>query len=111
MEEKSSILDRIYEVVEDRKSHPRERSYVSSLLQKGTGDIVDKMVEETGELIASILNRDRKQTIYEMADLWFQSLVLLGALDITPHEIYRELENRWGRSGIEEKELRERNNK
>ena len=109
MEEKSKILDRIYKVIEDRKAHPRERSYVSSLMEKGTGDILDKIVEETGELIAGVLNEDRKQVIHEMADLWFHTLVLLGTLDVSPQEIYDELEKRWGKSGIEEKESRDKN--
>jgi phosphoribosyl-ATP pyrophosphohydrolase len=109
MEEKNSILDRIYKVIEDRRAHPRERSYVSSLMEKGTGDILDKMVEETGELIAGVLNEDRKQVIHEMADLWFHTLVLLGTLDVSPQEIYDELEKRWGKSGIEEKESRDKN--
>jgi phosphoribosyl-ATP pyrophosphohydrolase len=109
MEEKSKILDRIYKVIEDRKAHPRERSYVSSLMEKGTGDILDKILEETGELIAGVLNEDRKQVIHEMADLWFHTLVLLGTLDVSPQEIYDELEKRWGKSGIEEKESRDKN--
>jgi len=109
MEEKSKIFDRIYKVIEDRRAHPRERSYVSSLMEKGTGDILDKIVEETGELIAGVLNEDRKQVIHEMADLWFHTLVLLGTLDVSPQEIYDELEKRWGKSGIEEKESRDKN--
>jgi len=109
MEEKSKILDRIYKVIEDRRAHPRERSYVSSLMEKGTGDILDKILEETGELIAGVLNEDRKQVIHEMADLWFHTLVLLGTLDVSPQEIYDELEKRWGKSGIEEKESRDKN--
>jgi phosphoribosyl-ATP pyrophosphohydrolase/phosphoribosyl-AMP cyclohydrolase len=108
MEEKSNILDRIYAVIEDRRVRPHERSYVSSLMERGTGDILDKVVEETGELIAGVLNEDRKQVIHEMADLWFHTLVLLGALDVSPHEIYEELEKRWGKSGIEEKESRDK---
>lgn len=108
MEEKSNMFDRIYKLIEDRKAHPRERSYVSSLMEKGTGEIVDKITEETGELIAGVLNEDRKEIIHEMADLWFHTLVLLGTLDVSPQEIYGELEKRWGRSGIEEKESREK---
>jgi len=106
MEERSKILDRIYEVIEERKAHPRDKSYVSLLLQKGTGDILDKVVEETGELAAGTLNADKKQIIHEMADLWFHLLVLLGALNVSPQEVYKELEKRWGKSGIEEKEAR-----
>ena len=106
MEERSRILDRIYEVIEERKAHPREKSCVSLLLQKGTGDILDKVAEETGELSAGALNRDRKQIIHEMADLWFHLLVLLGAFDVSPQEVYKELEKRWGKSGIEEKKAR-----
>jgi phosphoribosyl-AMP cyclohydrolase/phosphoribosyl-ATP pyrophosphohydrolase len=49
--------------------------------------------------------------IHEMADLWFHSLVLLGALNVSPQEIYEELEKRWGKSGIKEKEARSKVNK
>ena len=106
MEKKSNILDRIYKVIEERKTRPREKSYVSSLMEKGTEEILNKITEETGELIAGVFNEDRKQVIHEMADLWFHTLVLLGALDISPQELYEELEKRCGKSGIEEKESR-----
>jgi phosphoribosyl-ATP pyrophosphohydrolase len=109
MEEKNNILNRIYTVIEDRKANPQEKSYVSLLVRKGKGDIIEKIMEETGELIASVLNEDRDQAIHEMADLWFHSLVLLGALNVSPQEIYDELEKRWGKSGIQEKEARDKN--
>jgi phosphoribosyl-ATP pyrophosphohydrolase len=106
MEESSGILDRIYEVIEDRKTSPSEKSYIATLLVKGKGNILDKVVEETGELIAGVLNEDRDGIIHEVADLWFHFLVLLGSLDIPSREIYDELQNRWDRPGLEEKESR-----
>jgi len=106
MEGSSRILDRIYQVIEDRKTSPPEKSYVATLLEQGKGSILDKVVEETGELIAGVLNEDRDGIIHEVADLWFHVLVLLGSLDIPPREIYDELENRWNRPGLAEKESR-----
>lgn len=103
----NNILNRISTVIEDRKANPQEKSYVSLLVQKGKEDILGKIMEETGELIASVLNEDRDQVIHEMADLWFHSLVLLGVLNIPLQEIYGELENRSGKSGIQEKEARD----
>lgn len=104
----SSILDKVYKVIRERKSNPPEKSYVSSLFSKGTDTILKKIGEEASELIISGKGGKREEIVYETADLWFHSLVLLGQLDIRPEEVYSELKRRFGVSGIEEKEGRKK---
>ncbi len=102
----STILDSVHEVILERKKNPGERSYVSSLFSKGTDSILKKVGEEASELLISGKGGKKEEVVYEMADLWFHSLVLLGQLDIGPEEVYAELQRRFGTSGIEEKEGR-----
>jgi phosphoribosyl-ATP pyrophosphohydrolase/phosphoribosyl-AMP cyclohydrolase len=100
---KNPIFDRVYQVILDRKKHPREDSYVSSLLKMGKDRILRKIGEESGELIIGSKNGQKAEIISEMADLWFHTLVLLGYHGITPQEIYQELEQRHGKSGLRKK--------
>lgn len=102
----SAIIDRVHDVILDRKSNPGERSYVSSLFTKGADSILKKIGEEASELLISGKGGDKEEVVHEMADLWFHTLVLLGYLDISPEEVYCELQRRFGTSGIEEKEGR-----
>jgi phosphoribosyl-ATP pyrophosphohydrolase/phosphoribosyl-AMP cyclohydrolase len=99
----SGILNRVYDVIIDRKDKPKESSYVSSLYSSGVDKILGKISEEAGELIISSKNNNREEIIYEAADLWFHSLVLLGYHGLTPQDIYKELEKRFGISGLEKK--------
>ena len=78
----------------------REGSYVSSLFKKGRDKILKKIGEEASEVVIGSKNDKKEEIIYEIADLWFHSLVLLGYHDITPEDIYKELEKRFGKSGI-----------
>lgn len=100
---RAPIFDRIYRVILDRKEHPKEDSYVSSLLRLGKDRILKKIGEESGELIIGSKNNQKAEIISEMADVWFHTLVLLGYHGITPQDIYQELEGRYGKSGIRKK--------
>jgi len=51
---------------------------------------------------------DRDEVVYEVADLFFHTLILLGYYDLPPERIYQELRRRFGLSGIEEKEGRDK---
>jgi len=102
----SSILDRLYEVILQRKESPRPDSYVTSLFVRGPQKIHDKIAEESGELVEASQLANREGIIHETADLVFHILVLLGQWGIQPEEIYGELARRWGVSGIMEKESR-----
>lgn len=94
------ITQRLYEMVEDRKANPRSDSYVSKLMDGGVDRILKKVVEEAGEVVLSGKNANREEIIYEMADLWFHSLIMLGHFSIPPDEIYQELGKRFGKTGI-----------
>jgi phosphoribosyl-ATP pyrophosphohydrolase/phosphoribosyl-AMP cyclohydrolase len=94
------ITQRLYEMVSDRKANPSQDSYVSKLLHGDVDRILKKVVEEAGEVILAGKNSNREEIIYEMADLWFHSLVMLGHYSISPEEIYQELGKRFGKSGI-----------
>jgi len=94
------ITQRLYEMVADRKANPSSDSYVSKLLNGDVDRILKKVVEEAGEVVLAGKNSNREEIIYEMADLWFHSLVMLGHYSIPPEEIYQELGKRFGKSGI-----------
>ncbi|MBI3584520.1 MAG: bifunctional phosphoribosyl-AMP cyclohydrolase/phosphoribosyl-ATP diphosphatase HisIE [Nitrospinae bacterium] len=94
------VIDKIYEVILDRKRNIREGSYVSSLFKNGRDKILKKIGEEASEVVIGSKNDKKEEIIYEIADLWFHTLVLLGYHDISPEEIYKELQKRFGKTGI-----------
>lgn len=91
------ILADVYGVILDRKAHPQEGSYVASLFAKGQDQILKKILEESAEVLTASKDRDRRQLVYEVADLWFHTLVLLGAHEIRLEEIAEELGRRIGK--------------
>lgn len=102
----SDILERLAEVLESRKQADPESSYVASLHAKGLDKILKKIGEEAAETIIAAKGDDTEQVIYETADLWFHTLVMLSALDLHPSQVLAELDRRFGLSGIEEKASR-----
>jgi len=103
-------LEKLYTVLQERKSADPQSSYVASLYKKGLNKILQKVGEEASEVIIAgkdaEQNGDNQALIYEMADLWFHSLVLLASRDIAPQVILDELERRSGLSGLAEKAAR-----
>ncbi len=106
MSERDDILLAIYEIIQERKANPPEKSYTVSLMTKGIDAILKKVGEEATELVIAGKGGKREEIIYEAADLFFHALLLLGYCDIAPEEVYRELRRRFGISGITEKEAR-----
>ncbi|PCJ32208.1 MAG: phosphoribosyl-ATP diphosphatase [Gammaproteobacteria bacterium] len=102
----SDILNTLAEVLEERKHAAPDSSYVASLYDKGTDHILKKLGEEAVETIIAGKGGDRDEIIYETADLWFHSLILLAHNDISPDVILDELARRFGVSGLEEKAAR-----
>ena len=96
-------MNSVYDVIIDRRDKPSESSYVSSLYSSGLDKILKKISEESGELIISSKNNNKDEIVYEAADLWFHSLVLLGYHGLSPQDVYRELDKRLGVSGLEKK--------
>ena len=99
----TTTFDRVYDVILKRKQSSPEKSYVAYLMDAGTDRILKKICEESSELIIAAKNENRSEQIHELADLWFHMLVLMGHKGITLTEISRELENRFGQSGFDEK--------
>jgi phosphoribosyl-AMP cyclohydrolase / phosphoribosyl-ATP pyrophosphohydrolase len=96
-------LDEVYQVVDDRKRNPKEGSYVSTLFKEGIDSILKKIGEEAGEAVIAAKNNNNNEITYEVADLWFHSLILLANFGITPEDIYEELGRRFGRKKEEYK--------
>jgi phosphoribosyl-ATP pyrophosphohydrolase len=102
------ILERLTGTLEQRKSAPPESSYVSKLYSKGEDAILKKIGEEATEVVLASKSGDKSHLVYEMADLWFHSMVLLAQKGLTVADVTNELARREGLSGIVEKESRKR---
>ncbi len=94
-ETNSFILEKVYQIILERKQSLPKGSYVASLFNDGLDRILKKVGEEASEVIIASKNHDSKEIIHEIADLWFHTLVTLGYHDIPPHEIFKELEKRF----------------
>ncbi len=99
------ILDKLDKILDDRKSSKSDDSYIASLYEKGNNHMCDKVIEEARELVDAT-RESENHIIHESADLLFHVLVLLASHDIKYARILEELENRFGTSGIEEKNNR-----
>jgi phosphoribosyl-ATP pyrophosphohydrolase len=113
----SVTLARLAAVIESRKpgnGGDPATSYVARLFNKGDDAILKKIGEEATELVMAAkdarVDGDASKVLYECADLWFHSLVLLAKFDLTPQQVLDELARREGVSGIEEKAARPDNN-
>jgi phosphoribosyl-ATP pyrophosphohydrolase len=89
----------------NRASRARRRpgpSYVARLFDKGTDAILKKIGEEATETVMAAKDGDRQKIVYEVADLWFHSLIALSHFDLSPRDVLAELARREGLSGLEE---------
>ena len=102
----SDILNRLAELLEQRKSADPTSSYVAKLYAKGMDAILKKVGEEATETILAAKGGKREEIIYETADLWFHTLVMLAKADLKPQDVLDELARREGLSGIDEKASR-----
>lgn len=96
------ILEHLAAVIEQRKLGDPERSYVARLFHKGTNAILKKVGEEATETVMAAKDGDRQQIIYEVADLWFHSMIALSHFNLRPADVLAELQRREGLSGLEE---------
>jgi phosphoribosyl-ATP pyrophosphohydrolase len=106
MNQPQHILDAVYQVILDRKANPSDASYTASLMQKGIDKILKKVGEEATEVVIAAKGGVREEIVYEVADLFFHTLILLGHQDIPLEEVNAELRRRFGTSGILEKASR-----
>lgn len=102
-EANGTILDVLYEMVLKRKKDPQADSYVASLLKGGDDRVLKKVTEEAGEVLLAVKNHNKEEIVYEVADLFFHTIVTLGHCGIPVTEIHQELGRRFGQSGLKSK--------
>lgn len=101
-----AILSQLAQVLEERKQAAADSSYVAKLYDKGLDAILKKIGEEATETVMAAKDGDKEKIVYEVADLWFHSLVLLAQQNLHPQDVLKELERRFGLSGLAEKASR-----
>lgn len=100
------ILTKLADILEARKGADADSSYVARLYAQGLDAILKKIGEETTETILAAKSGDSAQIIHETADLWFHTMVMLAQQGLKAEDILRELERRFGVSGLAEKAQR-----
>lgn len=103
----SDILERLAATLEARKQAAPDSSYVARLYAKGTDAILKKIGEEATETVMAAKDGETEKIIYEVADLWFHTLVLLAHKGLKPADVLDELARREGLSGLTEKANRQ----
>lgn len=113
MSTQENTLQRLAAIIESRKlSHGGnpETSYVARLFAKGENAILKKVGEEATEVVMAAKEVAQQgntdDLLYECADLWFHTLVMLAQYNLSPQQVLDELARREGISGIEEKAAR-----
>jgi phosphoribosyl-ATP pyrophosphohydrolase len=96
------ILEHLAAVIEQRKQGDPEKSYVARLFHKGTDAILKKVGEEATETVMAAKDGDKQKIVYEVADLWFHSMIALSHFGLKPADVLAELQRREGLSGLEE---------
>jgi phosphoribosyl-ATP pyrophosphohydrolase len=104
--QENTILSQVATVLEARKTESADSSYVAKLYSKGLDSILKKIAEEATETVMAAKDGDKDHIVYEVADLWFHSMVLLAQQNLHPNDVLAELERRFGTSGLVEKASR-----
>jgi phosphoribosyl-ATP pyrophosphohydrolase len=102
----SDIIQRLNELLESRKEADPKTSYVANLYSKGMNSILKKVGEEAAETIIAAKDGSKEDLIYETADLWFHTMVMLVQAGLSAQDVLDELAGREGLSGIAEKASR-----
>ena len=100
MSNKVEVLVRLFETIEKKSNDDPSQSYTAQLLSEGKEKCIAKLKEESLETVEAAEKNEISQIIYESADLIYHLLVLWKKFDLTPDQIYTELENREGKTGI-----------
>ena len=103
----ADILAQLTDILEQRKGAAPESSYVASLYDKGLDAILKKVGEEATETVMAAKDADEEKLVYEVADLWFHTMVLLADQGLSADDVLQELARRFGVSGHDEKAARE----
>ena len=99
-EAQGGIIDGVLRIIASRKAIPQSGSYTTKLFEGGQDKILKKVAEEAGEVLLAAKGGKRAEIVYEVADLLFHILMVLGYHDISLHEVYEELGTRYGKSGL-----------
>lgn len=99
----SSVLSELFKVIQERRNADASTSYVAGLHHKGLNKILEKVGEESTEVIIAAKDGNPSEVVKETADLWFHSLVMLSHLGLDQQDVLNELEQRFGTSGLVEK--------
>ena len=102
----SDVLTRLADLLEQRKAADPATSYVAKLYAKGMDSILKKIGEEATETVIAAKGGNKEEIIYETADLWFHTLIMLSHAGLKPQDVLDELARREGLSGIVEKDSR-----
>jgi phosphoribosyl-ATP pyrophosphohydrolase len=102
----NETLKRLTELLEERKTADPQTSYVAKLYSKGINSILKKVGEEAAETIIAAKDGNQEDLVYETADLWFHTMVMLAHAGLSAQDVLNELARREGLSGIEEKASR-----
>ena len=103
------FLAHLAAVIESRKpanGGDPDKSYIARLFGKGTDAILKKVGEEATETVMAAKDGVPEKIVYEVADLWFHSMIALAHFGLTPADVLAELARREGMSGLEEFALR-----
>lgn len=95
-----SILDSVLRIIAARKAAPQPGSYTTKLFEGGHDKILKKVAEEAGEVLIAAKGGKREEIVYEVADLLFHTLMVLGYHDLSLYDVYEELGTRYGKSGL-----------
>lgn len=96
------IVDRLYELILNRKNNPVENSYTCHLFNRGKEEILRKISEESGEVVRASRNETNERIVSELADLHYHLLVLMAEQGIKPEDVNFELEKRFKKKEIKD---------
>lgn len=99
-ESQGGILESVLRIIAARKATPQPDSYTSKLFEGGHDKILKKVAEEAGEVLIAAKGGKKEEIVYEVADLLFHTLMVLGYHDLSLQEVYQELGRRHGKSGL-----------
>ena len=88
------VFEEVFDVIKDRKIHPKEGSYTNYLFDKGIDKILKKVGEEATEIVIAAKNPDKEEIKYEISDFLYHVMVLMAEKDVSWKDITKELARR-----------------
>ena len=88
------LIERLYDLIKDRKNNPKQGSYTNYLFEKGLDKILKKVGEESAEVIIAAKNEAKDEIVYEISDLIYHVLVLMVNSNVTIEDVLEELKGR-----------------